>query len=297
MIFEGGEPLRELSAGLQKVSVNLSQLIRFNSVKQIEGTQKFRHSKNNEPSLPVLIGLMVHERTGKRKLVDRLGEEGVSISYDCVMNLSGPISNQVCKEYQANGLVCPVDLKKNVFTTAAIDNLNHNPSSATAESSFHGTTISVFQHADYHLSLPSFRVDANSSGRRNQGKLPVSYTDIQQTVSGKPEPQVSSDIDPDSFFLDGSTSAHPNEWLLKLATEPEEVKDRMNFSAYFSRTSDTVSKTSSHLLPLITVPVTAPATVHHAANMVKAITENVNPGQPIVITADQSVYALRKQLQ
>ena len=69
-------------------------------------------------------------------------------------------------EYQANGLVCPIDLKKNMFTTAAIDKLDHNPSFATAESSFHGTTILVFQHADYHLSLPSLRVDMNNSGRR-----------------------------------------------------------------------------------------------------------------------------------
>ena len=34
MILEGGEPSGELSAGLRKVSVNPSQLIRFNSVKQ-----------------------------------------------------------------------------------------------------------------------------------------------------------------------------------------------------------------------------------------------------------------------
>ena len=47
-------------------------------------------------------------------------------------------------EYQANALVCPVDSKKNVFTTAGIDNLDHNPSSATAESSSHGTIISSF---------------------------------------------------------------------------------------------------------------------------------------------------------
>ena len=114
-------------------------------------------------------------------------------------------------EYQANDLVCPVDLKKNVFTTAAIDNLDHNPSFGTAESSFYGTTILVFQHADYHLSLLSFTVDVKNSGRRKQGKLRVSYTDIQPAVSGKPEPPVCSDIDPDSFFLDGSASACPNE--------------------------------------------------------------------------------------
>ena len=202
MILEGGEPSHELSAGLQKVSVNLSKLIRFSSMKQKhrEKTQKFHHSKNKEPTLPVLIGLMVHARTGKRNLVDRLATEAVSISYYHVMNLKRSIFNQVCIEYQANSLVCPVDLKKNVFTTAAFDNLDHNHSSATAESSCHGRTISVFQHADYHLNLPSFRVDRNNSGRRKQNKFPISYTDIQPTVLGKPEPPVSSDIDPDSFF-------------------------------------------------------------------------------------------------
>ena len=71
----------------------------------------------------------------------------------------------------------------------------------------------------------------------------------------------------------------------------------MSFSAYFSRTSGTVFTTSNHLLPLITEPVTAKATVRHTANMVKAITENVNPGQRVVTTADQPVYALGKQLQ
>ena len=77
MILEGMEPSRELSAGLQKVCVNLSQPIKFNSVKQKrqQGTQKFRHSKSNKPPLPILIGLMVHARTGKRKLVDRLAAE------------------------------------------------------------------------------------------------------------------------------------------------------------------------------------------------------------------------------
>ena len=170
IILEGGEPSLELSSGLQKVSANLSQLMRFNIVKQKrrEGIQTFCHSKkNNEPPLSVPIGLMVHARTGKRKLVDRLAADGVSISYDCFMNLRWSISNQVCMEYQAN--VSPFDLKKNVFTTAAIDNLDHNPSSDTPKSSFHGSTISVFQHADHHLSLPSFRVDANNSARRKPG--------------------------------------------------------------------------------------------------------------------------------
>ena len=115
MILEGGEPSGELSAGLWKVSVNLSQLIRFNSVKQRrrDRTEKYRHFKNNEPLLPVLIGLMEYSRTGKKKLIDWLAAEGVSISNDHFMYLRRSISNQVYMKYQANGLACPVDFTFN----------------------------------------------------------------------------------------------------------------------------------------------------------------------------------------
>ena len=41
----------------------------------------------------------------------------------------------------------PACLRKEVFTVGALDNLDHNPSSMTAASSFHGTGISMFQLA------------------------------------------------------------------------------------------------------------------------------------------------------
>ena len=47
---------------------------------------------------------------------------------------------------EATGIVCPSSLRKNVFTTMAVDNIAHNPSSATVAGSFHGTAISVVQH-------------------------------------------------------------------------------------------------------------------------------------------------------
>ena len=34
--------------------------------------------------------------------------------------------------------------KKKVSTTAAVDNINHNPSSSTAQGAFHGTCISHY---------------------------------------------------------------------------------------------------------------------------------------------------------
>lgn len=42
-------------------------------------------------------------------------------------------------------VVCPPQLNKGLFTVGALDNLDHNPSSTTAQSSFHGTGISISQ--------------------------------------------------------------------------------------------------------------------------------------------------------
>ena len=44
------------------------------------------------------------------------------------------------------GLIYPSVLRKGLFTKAAVDNSDHNPSSTTSKSSLYGTGISIFQH-------------------------------------------------------------------------------------------------------------------------------------------------------
>ena len=50
------------------------------------------------------------------------------------------------QQYESDEVVCPLILRKNLFTTAAMDNLDHNPSSATAHDAFHGAGISLLQN-------------------------------------------------------------------------------------------------------------------------------------------------------
>eukprot|EP00794_Sanderia_malayensis_P016479 gene16479-18117_t len=66
------------------------------------------------------------------------GREGLKVSAD--------LGNLLSAEFEATGIVCPLSLRKDIFTTMAVDNIDHNPSSATAADSFHGTAISVIQH-------------------------------------------------------------------------------------------------------------------------------------------------------
>ena len=85
-------------------------------------------------------------------------------------------------------------------------------------------------------------------------------------------------------------------WLAVLGKDPDKNK-RIHFSAFYSNQAMSPIKNGSHLLPLIPEPVTAPATVRHAANIVHKITQKVNPDQISVITGDQPVYEIGKQLQ
>ena len=78
--------------------------------------------------------------------MDKLFSLGLSISYDRVLRLSAQMGNSVCQLYHIEQVVCPPTLRSNVFTTAAVDNIDHNPSATTAKNPFHGTGISLLQH-------------------------------------------------------------------------------------------------------------------------------------------------------
>ena len=106
--------------------------------KEVDATLSTRHSSTQETMLPIYIGLMLHAHTHKRDLEDKLFNFGLSISYDRMLCLSAEMRSNVCQRFYAEQVVCPSILKSNTFTTAAVDNIDHNPS---AKDSFHGTGI------------------------------------------------------------------------------------------------------------------------------------------------------------
>jgi len=68
----------------------------------------------------------------------------------------------------------------NIFTTAAVDNLDHNPSATTAKDSFYGTGISLLQHptsADEGVHSGTVIVGSNT-GSKAVGCMPNFYIDV-----------------------------------------------------------------------------------------------------------------------
>ena len=103
-------------------ALTIAQLIRHNSVK---------HQRRKSSTITVIIEL------------------GISVSYDKVLQLSTDLSNIVSEHYRESQVIVPTSFRNGVFTTSAVDNIDHNPSSNTATDSFHGTAISLFQHPDF----------------------------------------------------------------------------------------------------------------------------------------------------
>ena len=127
-------------------TLTISQLLMFNSYarhRQSTSIRSITHGHNRETPLPVYLGMLIHTKTRKRDLVDTLFHLGLSVSYDRVLSISTDLGNNICRFFQQEGAVCPPELKSGLFTTAAVDNIDHNPSSTSAQDSFHGTGISL----------------------------------------------------------------------------------------------------------------------------------------------------------
>ncbi len=167
-----------------QAALALSQLLVFNSFALCRGgsSNSLIHHQESETPLPLYVGVLVHSKTRKRELVDALFELGLNISYDRVMSISTILGNNLCHQFEIEKNVCPSNLKRNLHTNAAIDNLDHNPSFTTAQDSFHGTAISLFQHPRPEASgegLIIMTVSDNSHiSKQVYDNLPQSYTDV-----------------------------------------------------------------------------------------------------------------------
>ena len=104
-----------------------------------------RHTRARKPPLAIYIGFNIHSLTCCKTLITKLHQLGLSVWYDRVMEIQDWLATASTERFKKNGCVVPVCLRKGIFSICALDNIDHNPSSTTATSSFHGTGISIFQ--------------------------------------------------------------------------------------------------------------------------------------------------------
>ena len=87
---------------------------------------------------PIFMGISIYAKTHKKVLVEFLHYHGLSIPYDRVLEVSAQFGDAAVSRY-VEGVVCPSVLRKGLITTAAMDNIDHNPTATSAATSFHRT--------------------------------------------------------------------------------------------------------------------------------------------------------------
>ena len=121
--------------------------------------------------------------TRSRRLVEQLHNLGITASHTRVKNVESNIADTMCKQFEADCVVCSSSLRKGLVTVGAFDNLDHNPTSTTAQSAFHGTAISITQFPTSTDDGESRTLVPFSSGNSDENNsLPPSYSTIP-TVS------------------------------------------------------------------------------------------------------------------
>jgi len=95
---------------VKTAAISIPELLAFNAVKRSRKSDNaIRHSVDRETRLPLYLGLLVHNKTRKRDLIDTLFER---VSYDRVLHLSTDIANAAIDQYEDDRVVCPTILKE-----------------------------------------------------------------------------------------------------------------------------------------------------------------------------------------
>ena len=230
----------------------------------------------------------------------------ISISYNRLLNITQDLANRILHQNKRDGVFIPCNLKKNIFTIIAKDNIDYNARSTTATKHYHGTSFSIFQFPSvvfqgdmisYPDELPT---TTKLSNAKKVDSLPSLYTEIRRFLS------------PSTWltFLTASIPALPD---FNIVVHQQGTKEEYKWleSTYDNETSYWVPWAKHHagkyrsivwlpdisaILPPIDEPVHTLDMQYHCMNIISITINTLNPGQIPDDTVDQPIFALTKEL-
>ena len=261
-----------------------------------------RHSLDREPPLPIYIGLNIHSLVRSKKLIEQLSNLGISITYDRVLQLEENRALSMCRQYQLNNVVCPSHLQKGHFIAGAMDNVDHNPSSTTADSSFHGTGISIVEYPSEDTGTIVQQGITPTADTANELSLPASYAIVPAVALNESKASVPARL---CYEFHGNLEngiLREQQWLknalMVLESTMEEYKP-MSWASFHANLQPDVhiQPATTALLPLFHEKADSPAMIKHAMDILQNVTSFLNPGQIPVMACDCPIFAKAKYIQ
>lgn len=284
--------------------LTVCQTILFNAKERGTPSSKSgqtRHTKRREPPLPLYIGFNVHAMTRSRTLLAKLYQVGLSVSYQRIIELEDMLAISISERFEMDGIVAPACLRKGIFTIGALDNIDHNPSSTTATTSFHGTGISIFQ-LPTEGSTGEERPPVTLPPQGTSHSLPEEYATVHPVELNTSKVTVPECLMEEVGSCTDEEKQSEIRWvehsLRKLQEENLTSEDTVTWASFHS--SDAAEKDPpalTALLPLFYEKAATPAMIKHGMNVLKQAIQFLNPNQVPVITVDQPLFALVKMVQ
>ena len=266
------------------------------------------HTRERENPFPIYLSLILHSHARNRELIDSLHSYGICIGYNRLLGISTELANRITNFYHDQNLVCPPHLRSGCFTTGAMDNNDHNTSSRSSKDSFHGTAISLTQHPSSTTEGAEIGFTAkydNTTSTTRIRPLPSEYAEVPPAGLDGTEyhvPQLQGDVHPGADVVVASLEEE-DAWIeyldKQLAQAQMDTDANLSWAVYHtSKAASTVQpKCINVLLPLFHKKAHTVAMVCHSMTLVSQVIQHLNPGQIPVITMDQPLYALTKQIQ
>ena len=179
MIEHGADIQSQLRFGASTTDLALAQLLQYNCLaKAKEGAASQRHSKERETPFPLYIGLSVYAKTRKRHLVELLHNNGISILYDRVLEISAQLGDAVVSRYVEEGVVCPPQLRKGLNV---VDDANaivlalsaHSFVPANAMRTLHNPDIQLYIHLHTLKYCSLLKTSIRTSRNKHPALAPV----------------------------------------------------------------------------------------------------------------------------
>ena len=282
----------------------ISQFVLYNMRKRtIQEGKKSYHRATQEPPLCTYIGLYLHTQTRSKSMITTFNKFGLCPAYPRVMQIESQLESATCHQYLSDGAVAPCMLVKGRKCWSAIDNIDYNPSSTTSKSSFHGTSISIFQSGSDHV----------DGVNREKVKIPCkeTFTDLPESFSIVPcvEVQATGDKVPwraltsePTTTIDESEKLVETQWLVECANllnVPLPKEKKITWSAFNAeRQGQNYSLSANHaLLPLFYEKAATMSMIKHGMHVIKSVVNFLNPGQIPMMTCDQPLFAIAKKVQ
>ena len=275
----------------KQAAMSICQLITFNTlIRTRKESSSSYHSVNREPALCVYLAMMIHSETRSLDMVETVSKLGLCISKHRLADLSIAMGNNVIDLNNTEGVVIPIVLKKGIFSTASIDNIDIDTTAALCTTSLHGTAASINQHPTEINQGTQREVPVILKKSESLKELPIWYTEVSPfhlpNEMITPEFKVPSK----AVHYQKDDTLGEKRWL--------EDPDRCSWAVHHSKGREPAPhKDTSAMIPILRDDSKSPATIKHLLNILMQSINFLNPGQAAVIGLDQPLYALAKKIQ